>query len=703
MSSIDPKRSWDEDQGHGIADLIAANCTSPEKRMKRNAFSVGFDSEHIFEAPIGAPSSSSSSSWNNAHGLLASPNPFYINDVLDTPNGGKGMSPKTPKSDFRYFVDILSPLAIGTSPTTSLPQSEIGKNYPSSKDWSPFVGGFAAVGEEFSFSEIATNSHQPIRFSPKNPQLRTSTGQLLQQNLLNLGTHGYNADDAISPTSTERSFNMMDELSSPTLSLGLDHDSNEHFMSNKQALAARLGGSGSGGHSKQALGPNSFVGSQGQIFSNLHSRGIAGQRFGENSSGSAVGFEIPGIAAITAAAEAVDDHKKESFTNSGVTSPSILRPVRSSSFYKNSQQGQESTTSSSQVFLTDIEQNSDAGRNRKQSHGFSTSSSGAFSSPIGLQSGFGPGTGNTGVSQKHSTSSSSSSFFASGNDSLLKENATHATSIFFADKHQELNLPPKFVKQMMKQEKERIKLLEKEKNKLSKDLKNSTSRKLIISDSNSKLSNAAKISNKSKNINDEHENEDENENDHNRPEDELYGINVENRNSRPALDWEIDVATVTNNLNGNDSGRNSLINVAQNDKKNNKKLGKLGKISKMARSGSVDESSETAMISTPGISQPAVSELGSGLTQGPDSLSLLTPGGSHMHMLMRAAGSVDQMCSDASLQHNGPESSISGIGSSGSMEQAQGARVERIPGKVGRPKLSLRDIVSDRLSDRLSN
>ena len=46
MSSIDPKRSWDEDQGHGIADLIAANCTSPEKRMKRNAFSVGFDSEH---------------------------------------------------------------------------------------------------------------------------------------------------------------------------------------------------------------------------------------------------------------------------------------------------------------------------------------------------------------------------------------------------------------------------------------------------------------------------------------------------------------------------------------------------------------------------------------------------------------------------------------------------------------------------------
>ena len=685
MSSIDPKRSWDEDQGHGIADLIAANCTSPEKRMKRNAFSVGFDSDHIFEAPIGAPSSSSSSSWSNAHGLLASPNPFYMNDVIDTPNGGKGMSPKTPKSDFRYFVDILSPLAIGTSPTTSLPQSEIGKNYPSSKDWSPFVGGFAAVGEEFSFSEIATNSHQPIRFSPKNPQLRTSTGQLLQQNLLNLGTHGYNADDAISPTSTERSFNMMDELSSPSLSLGLDHDSNEHFMSNKQALAARLGGSGNGGHSKQALGPNSFVGSQRQIFSNLHSRGIAGQGFGENTSVSAAGFEIPGIAAITAAAEAVDDHKKESFVNSGVTSPSILRPVRSSSFYKNSQQGQEST-SSSQVFLTDIDQNSDVGRSKKQSHGFSTSSSGAFSSPIGLQSGFGPGPGNTSSSQKHSTSSS---FFSSGNDSLLKENATHATSIFFADKHQQLNLPPKFVKQMMKQEKERIKILEKEKNKLSKDLKNPASRKPMIGDSNSKSSNASKTSTKIKDMNDENENE--NENDHNRSEDEFHVRRNENGDPRPALDWEIDVATNANISNCDESGRNSLINVAQNDKKNNKKLGKLGKISKMARSGSVDESSETVITGTPGKFQSSVLETDSGLTQGSVSSSLLTPGGSHMHMLVRAAGSVDPLCSESSEQHNGLESSLSG---SGSLEQTQGARVERIPGKVGRPKLSLKDKVS---------
>lgn len=321
MSSVDPKRSWDDDQGNGIADLIGPNCNSPEKRSKRNAFGshVGFDSEHIFEAPTGAPSSSTSSSWLTAHGLLTSPNPFFRNDLIETPKGESGLSPKTPKSDFRFF-DILSPLAIGASPTISLPQSEIGKNFPSSKDWSPFVGGFAAVGEEFSFSEIATNSHQPIRFSPKNPQLRSS-GQ--QSDLLHLGSHGYNAEEAVSPTSTERSFNMMDELSSPNLALGLDNDSNEHFMNNKQALAARLGGGGGNGR----INSDSYSNSSSrdyQIFSGLPPRGTGtgGQRFGEGPGGG--GFEIPGIAAITAAAEAVDEHKssKESsnmFSSSGAS------------------------------------------------------------------------------------------------------------------------------------------------------------------------------------------------------------------------------------------------------------------------------------------------------------------------------------------------------------------------------------------------
>lgn len=347
MSSLDPKRSWDDDQGNGIADLTGQNCHSPEKRMKRSTFGthIGFDSEHIFEAPIGAPSSSTSSSWINAHGLLASPNPFFRNDMLETPRGESGLSPKTPKSDFRFFVDILSPLALGTSPTTSLPQSEMGKNFPSSKDWSPFVGGFAAVGEEFSFSEIATNSHQPIRFSPKNPQLRS--GNQNQSGILQLGSHNYNAEEAISPTSTERSFNMMDEQSSPPhLTLGLDNDSNEHFVSNKQALAARLGG-GNGTIGSDSFGNNSNR--ETKRFSGLNLRGDT-SRFGDRSDGvgtntssnsvsnsSGGGFEIPGIAAITAAAEAVDDHKtqKESgnaFSSSGATGDSYLPSLTRFSF-----------------------------------------------------------------------------------------------------------------------------------------------------------------------------------------------------------------------------------------------------------------------------------------------------------------------------------------------------------------------------------
>ena len=257
--------------------------------------------------------------------------------MLETPRGESGLSPKTPKSDFRFFVDILSPLALGTSPTTSLPQSEMGKNFPSSKDWSPFVGGFAAVGEEFSFSEIATNSHQPIRFSPKNPQLRSANQN--QSGILQLGSHNYNAEEAISPTSTERSFNLMDEQSSPPhLTLGLDNDSNEHFVSNKQALAARLGG-GNGTIGSDSFG-NSSSNRETKRFSGLNLRGGDTSRFGDrlsdgvggsNTSSSSVsnsnssgGFEIPGIAAITAAAEAVDDHKtqKESgnaFSSSGAT------------------------------------------------------------------------------------------------------------------------------------------------------------------------------------------------------------------------------------------------------------------------------------------------------------------------------------------------------------------------------------------------
>ena len=305
MSSVDPKRSWDADQGNGIADLTGPNCSSPEKRSKKSTIGshVVYDPAYVFEAPIGVPSSSSSSSWMAPHRMLTSPNPFPRSDTLETPRGENALSPKTPKSDFRFF-DILSPLGLGASPSTSLlPQSEIGKNFPSSKDWSPFVNGFAAVGEEFSFSEFASNSHQPIRFSPKTPLLDAVGDK--DQSILNLGSSCHAGDDAISPTSTERSFNMMDELSSPNLILGLDNDSNEHFVNNKQALAVRLGGGngriGSEAYSSSSSSSNnnSHSNRDSQIFSGLPLRNS--QRFGEGTNG----FGI----LITAAAAEDDDRK----------------------------------------------------------------------------------------------------------------------------------------------------------------------------------------------------------------------------------------------------------------------------------------------------------------------------------------------------------------------------------------------------------
>ena len=479
---------------------------------------------------------------------------------------------------------------------------------------------------------------------------------------MRVGT-AYNADEAISPTSTERSFNMMDELSSPTLSLGLDNDSNEHFMSNKQALAARLGG----GNSKQGnnLFPgNQNQGNQGQIFSNLALRGMAGQRFGDssgsgpggqglNTGGGQVGFQIPGIAAITAAAEAVDDHKKESgFSNQGVTSPSILRPVRSSSFYNSSYKQQEP---SSHVFQNDLEQVPAGGsRVKKQSHVFSTSSSGAFSSPLGLQG------------QKHAGSSYS---VANGNDSVLKENATQATSVYFADKHQELNLPPKFVKQMLKLEKERNKLIEKERIRMSKEVKLSASKK-SVSSSGSKSTGSVKSSGK-KNKNQDDENDEERGSD-----EEVYMSQRDSSVLERTINWVPESSTDQSSSSYQEGGSNSLINIAQNDKKNNKKLGKLGKISKVARSNSVDE--------------PITPNTGSG-GQRPDPSNILTPGGSHMHMLMRAAGSISGMGSNTDPTPDGP----------GSVPREKVEKVERIPGKVGRPKLSLKDRVSGEILSQL--
>jgi hypothetical protein len=140
------------------------------------------------------------------------------------------------------------------------------------------------VGAEFSFSEIASSNHQPIRFIPKNPNIGIHLYMYMYLYICvwvyiyiyifryiyiyiymhismyvciylyihifvyigsRMSSHRQN-EDAISPTSTERSFNQYDrEVTSPTLSMGMDYnDSNEHFMSNKQALHARLGGRG---------------------------------------------------------------------------------------------------------------------------------------------------------------------------------------------------------------------------------------------------------------------------------------------------------------------------------------------------------------------------------------------------------------------------------------------------------------------------
>lgn len=65
-----------------------------------------------------------------------------------------------------------------------------------------------------------------------------------------------------------------------------------------------------------------------------------------------------------------------------------------------------------------------------------------------------------------------------------------------------------------------------------------------------------------------------------------------------------------------------------------------------------------------------------------------------MHMLMRAAGSIGGIGGPSGLsadsQDLGPGSGISGPGSAQPVSQG---KVERIPGKVGRPKLTFKEKV----------
>jgi hypothetical protein len=81
---------------------------------------------------------------------------------------------------------------------------------PHFRDWSPFVGGFQAVGEEFCFSELAGSPAARLR----------SSGMVAPPR--------YGADNGLSDDNTR--------FQNPFSPVSMR---NEHLESNKQALAAR--------------------------------------------------------------------------------------------------------------------------------------------------------------------------------------------------------------------------------------------------------------------------------------------------------------------------------------------------------------------------------------------------------------------------------------------------------------------------------
>ena len=334
-----------------------------------------------------------------------------------------------------------------------------------------------------------------------------------------------------------------------------------------------------------------------------------------------------------------------------MTSPSILRPLRSSSSstfysatYRNSQTEPSTATSTSSSNMsasvgfndTSPPTHSNNGKNKKQSHAFSTSSSGAFSSRLGLLS-------NPNISSQKSTGSGQISYGTPG-DSALKESATQATSVYFADKHQEINLPPKFVKQMAKLEKERIKLFEKEKVKVNK-LMNSA---LKVSNNAMKSSGSATSShtksmlrsgdnnnNNSNNNNNNNNNSNNNNNNNDNTYDKRKYSTDDDRDIRIAAALCLDKEGDRDMVRGgggerggggdrrgergrdrergreqDDEQKNNILskNVPQYDnqydatpgeEKKNKKLGKLGKITKTVRAyGSGDDSAPVTSTST---------------------------------------------------------------------------------------------------------
>jgi hypothetical protein len=249
----------------------------------------------------------------------------------------------------------------------------------------------------------------------------------------------------------------------------------------------------------------------------------------------------------------------------GVTSPAILRPVRSSSTFYSSTYKNSQTESSQTAFRQPAEAPpAGAGRAKKNTTLFSPSSSGAFSSPLGIQA-------TSSLALKRSGSPG-----CRVGDSALKYSATQATSNYFADKHQELNLPPKFVKQMLRLEKERMKLLEKEKVKVSKSTGSS-----VKNSSASKLSNSAsKNSNMKTKIN----NQDFDNGVDNAQESDPRSVSREANPGDLGGKWDGDRERERQEGNNVSIHFKDKVQDPVTDEKKNLKLGKLGKFSKLARS-----------------------------------------------------------------------------------------------------------------------
>ena len=358
--------------------------------------------------------------------------------------------------------------------------------------------------------------------------------------------------------------------------------------------------------------------------------------------------------------------------------------------------------------------------------------------------------------------------FGTPGDSALKESATQATSVYFADKHQEINLPPKFVKQMAKLEKERIKLFEKEKVKVNKLLNSAlkvTNSAMKSSSSGTTSTNHIKNQNSNSNF-DQLRNEDYEYDNVNMYDNERKSyLNDDDRSVKLAaalcLDREgdRDIGGKSREKDrgkeknrGREKGRdrdddneekNILLtakNVPQldnqyestfNDEKKNKRLGKLGKITKSVRAyGSGDDNAPQASTSSStsvgermiGATTSARNDVhtSSVPTSTSTSTSTSTPIIVNLSDMRSVASNQDNNNKNNSKnsldipshihtgtgtpgcsQNTPPESQMamlmcamgSHLGTLGAEIPVQDVEPVRVPNKVGRPKLSYKEKV----------